>query len=301
MKYRFRAFVFLIISALISGIAGPVIKLTLKNVPVDTFLFYRFFISSVIVILLLPFAKLKIPKKPSILLNFILYGFLNSTVALGFLFLGANKTTLLNWSLITLISPILTILAGYIMLHDRISRKLKMGILITFLGAFIILIGPFITTGDNVGEVSGNIFVVISMIAGAASTIIVKNLLRQGEDPLSLSNFSWVIGFFSFLIIILFNGKLVNTFETIQSLPIQYHLGVLYMAIFSGSIAYYLGNSAQKTLSVSEAAVFGYVPSVISAILAVILLGDAITVYVIIGTIITFAGVYLAETRHKVV
>ncbi|CAN5322058.1 DMT family transporter [soil metagenome] len=299
MGYKSKAYLFLIIGAVISGIAGPVIKLTLNVLPVEAFLFYRFFISTLLVIFLLPFAKLQIPRKPSVLLRFLLYCFLNATVALGFLFLGAAKTTLLNLSLLTIISPLLTIFAGYILLHERISKKLKIGVLIAFIGSFIILVGPFLATGDNVGKVSGNIFVILSVLASVYCTILVKRLLRSGVDPLTLTNTSFVIGFISFLIIILFNGNFLNTITIIKNLPLQYHFGVLYMAILSGTFAYYIGNLAQRSIDVSKAAPFAYIPAVISSILAIALLHDPIIPEIIIGTIVIFVGVYVAETRRK--
>jgi drug/metabolite transporter (DMT)-like permease len=299
VNYRTKAYLFLLVSAVISGIAGLVLKLTLDGISVEVFLFYRFFISSVAVIFLLPFVKLKIPKKPSVLLNFLLFGFLNTTVALGFLFLGASHTTLLNLSLITLISPLLAIFAGYLLLHEHISKRLKIGILVSVLGAFTILIGPFIRTGDNLGEVSGNIFILISVFAGVYSTILVKKLLRQGADPLSLTNASFVIGFISFLIIIFIKGDFENSINIIKNLPLSLHLGVFYMALISGTLAYYLGTSAQRSIEVSEAAVFSYIPSVIASILAILVVGDPITPEIVIGTVITLVGVYLAETRKR--
>jgi drug/metabolite transporter (DMT)-like permease len=297
--YRFKAYLYLLIGAVISGFAGLVIKLTLDKVSPEVFLFYRFFISSVVVVLLWPFAKLKIPKKPTARLNFLIFGFLNTTVALGFLFLGAKQTTLLNLSLIELIYPLLTIFAGYVMLHERISKKLKIGILVSFLGAFIILLGPFIRTGDNLGQVSGNIFILLSLLSSVYCSVLVKKLLRQGADPLSLTNASFIIGFVSFFIIILYNGNLINTINIINNLAPSYHLGVAYMAIFSGTIAYYLGNLAQRSIEISEAAIFAYVPPVIAAALAVLVVGDQITPEIVIGAVITFIGVYLAEFRRK--
>jgi DME family drug/metabolite transporter len=176
---------------------------------------------------------------------------------------------------------------------------LKIGILVSVLGAFTILIGPFIRTGDNLGEVSGNIFILISVFAGVYSTILVKKLLRQGADPLSLTNASFVIGFISFLIIIFIKGDFENSINIIKNLPLSLHLGVFYMALISGTLAYYLGTSAQRSIEVSEAAVFSYIPSVIASILAILVVGDPITPEIVIGTVITLVGVYLAETRKR--
>lgn len=298
-KFRLRAYLLLLIGAVISGIAGPVIKLTLERLPFDVFLFYRFFVSSVVVLFLLPFVKFKLPKKGTVLVDFFIYGFLNSTVALTFLFLGTSKTSLLDMSLISVFGPIITIALGFLFLHDHLTKREKLGILISFVGSLIILVGPFLANGDGVGQITGNILVVLALVAGSISTIYLKRLLRVGVNPITLVNGSFVIGFLSFLVYLAFKGAIPASLVIIKGLPINYHLGVLYMAIFSGTIAYSLGNIAQKSIEVSEAAVFAYIYPVISAILAIILLGEHLTFIIFLGSVITFVGVFLAEWKKK--
>ena len=46
------------------------------------------------------------------------------------------------------------------------------------------------------------------------------------------------------------------------------------MALVSGTIAYWLDNMALKTIELSEAALFAYIHPAISAMAALILLGD---------------------------
>ncbi len=298
-KFRLRAYVFLLITSIISGVAGPVIKLTLRQLPFDVFLFYRFFISSLVIIALLPFAKLHIPKKPSVLIYFLIYGFLNSTVALGLLFLGTSKTTLLDMSLISILGPIATIVVAHYFLRDHLTKRAQLGSFIAIIGAAFIIIGPFLSTGDDVGQISGNVLIIIYLIVGALNSIILKRLLRIGVDPLSLTNMSFFIGFISFFVIILVQGKLTDALNIIKNLPLPYHAGVFYMALMSGTLAYFLGNVAQKSIEVSEAAIFSYIFPVISAIFAVLLLGDKLTLEIVAGSIITFVGVFLAETRKR--
>jgi len=291
-KFRLRAYVFLLITSIISGVAGPVIKLTLRQLPFDVFLFYRFFISSLVIIALLP-------KKPSVLIYFLIYGFLNSTVALGLLFLGTSKTTLLDMSLISILGPIATIVVAHYFLRDHLTKRAQLGSFIAIIGAAFIIIGPFLSTGDDVGQISGNVLIIIYLIVGALNSIILKRLLRIGVDPLSLTNMSFFIGFISFFVIILVQGKLTDALNIIKNLPLPYHAGVFYMALMSGTLAYFLGNVAQKSIEVSEAAIFSYIFPVISAIFAVLLLGDKLTLEIVAGSIITFVGVFLAETRKR--
>ena len=69
------------------------------------------------------------------------------------------------------------------------------------------------------------------------------------------------------------------------------------MAFLSGSLAYYLGNKAQKTIEIGDAAVFSYLYPIFSTPLAVLWLGEKITPMFIIGGIIITIGVVMAEIK----
>lgn len=77
-------------------------------------------------------------------------------------------------------------------------------------------------------------------------------------------------------------------------------MGVLYMALFSGSLAYYLSNKAQKTIEIGEQSLFSYLNPLFSIPLAVFWLGETITPLFIAGSVVVTAGVIIAETKKKV-
>lgn len=297
--HRLHAYILLSIVAVIWGIAGPVIKLTLKGLPPDIFLLYRFLISSILSIIIFIFTGFKLPQKPRLILDVCIYTFLNSTVVLGLLFWGTDKTSLLDMSLISLFGPILLILAGFIFLKDRITAKERVGILIAFIGSFLIIIEPLLRASNSSGQLWGNLLIFASLLSAAVSGIYVKKLLRQDISPAFLANLSFLVGFITFLPLVIFKYGLLRTVTIVTSASLPFHLGVLYMAIFSGTIAYTLANTAQKSIEISEAALFSYVSPIFSGILAVILLGDKLTAPAIAGSVITFIGVVIAEIKKK--
>jgi drug/metabolite transporter (DMT)-like permease len=299
MTYRLKAYVLLIVSALISGFAGPVIKLTLGQLTPEVFLLYRFFIASIAMVVMLPFVKLKIPKKPGVLRDFLIFGFLNVTLSLGFLFWGASKTTLLEMSLLSIFGPIVAIVIAHFALREHITKQEKIGIGTAFIGSFVLIVGPFLATGDHIGQISGNVLIILALVSGSIGSIMVKRLLRQGVDAMTLTHVPFLIGFISFLALIIARGTLTESIIMIRNLSLPYHLGVAYMALLSGTLAYYLGTKAQKSIEVSEAAIFSYIYPIMSAFLAISLLGEKIYPQLIIGAIITFVGVFIAEVKRR--
>lgn len=296
---RLKAYIMLLIVSVIWGIAGPVIKLTLKGLPPDIFLLYRFFISSIIAVVIFVFIGIKFPQEPKLIRNILVYGFFNSTATLGLLFWGTDKTSLLDMSLISLFGPILIILAGFIFLKEHITSKEKIGITIAFIGSVLLIIEPLFKNQNGQSGLWGNLLILASLISSAYCGVMLKKLLRQGISPSFLANFTFLIGFLTLLPFVTVKYGLGETFLIIKNTPFPYHLGVIYMAIFSGTIAYSLYNLGQKTIELSEAALFAYLHPIFSATIAVTILGDKLTLPVIIGSIITYIGVFIAEIKKK--
>lgn len=296
---RLKAFILLLIVSIIWGIAGPVIKLTVKEIPPFIFLAYRFLVSSLVAIPILYFTKFKFSKNPKTNFKIFLAGFLNTTGALGLLFYGASKTTLLQMSLITTFGPILSVLAGYLFLKDKITVKERVGILIAFVGSIVIVIEPFFTHSRSSGDLYGNLGVFGYILFTTISGVLIKEVLREGINPIGLTNLSFIIGLITVIPIVLFfytpNQVLNSTFH----IPFIYHTGVWYMALISGTLAFSLQNIAQKSIELSELAVFMYLYPIISGILAIFILHDKFTIFTAIGSITTTLGIIIAEIKKR--
>ncbi len=297
---RLKAYFFLLIVCIIWGVAGPIIKLTLKEVPPFIFLVYRFFISSVIAVGWFVFSRKAIfTKKLSTNLKMLAYCFLNTTASLGLLFWGISKTSLLESSIIIIFGPVLTVLAGYLVLKDRITKIEKVGIVITFLGSLLILVEPLLKANADSGNFFGNLLVFGYVIFSAIAAVLMKEILREGVNPISVTHLSFVVGFVTILPIALLLYPVSGILHTIYTVSLPYQAGVWYMAILSGTLAFSLQNIAQKTIEVSEAAVFMYLFPIISGILAIFVLGDKFTPIVAIGSIATIVGIVIAEWKKS--
>ena len=296
---RLKAYFYLTFVVIIWGIAGPVIKFTLGEVPWDLVILYRFLISTV---LFLPFIKpssFRPLKKPGIMLIALAYALTNMTIGLSLLFAGTARTSLVSMSLLSLFGPVLTILGGYFFLKDKITWIEKLGVVITFIGSFLIIIEPVLKFDGIQGELTGNLLVLGSLVSGSVAAILLKILLRKGVSASMLSNLNFVIGFFTMIPVALHYHSASQIFETTKAMTLPYHAGIWYLAIFSGTIAYYLNNEAQKSIEVSEQAVFSYIFPIISAILAVWILKEPMNPLSYFGAGVTIVGIIVAETKRR--
>jgi drug/metabolite transporter (DMT)-like permease len=296
--HRLRAYIYLIIVAAIWGAAGPVIKFTLSGIPPLPFLAYRFAISAIFSLLFFLKKGVRLPKPKSSLPQIVTYAILGFTVALGALFVGLEKTTVLDLALIAIIGPLIVALGGAFFFRDRITSQERLGIAIVLLGAFIYSFAPILTSGANI-RLTGNLFILISLLADAAATLVAKRLLQKNIPPSTITNTGFIVGAATIIpLAVTVHGKdiLINS---VVNLPFKYHLGVWYMALLSGTLAYFLSVRGQKSIEVSEASLFQYLQPIFSVPLAVFWLGEKITIPFIIGAGFIAIGVIIAEYKKK--
>lgn len=296
---RIRAYIQLLIVVVIWGIAPTVIKFALGELPPFLFLAYRFAIS---VIVMLPFylnsreKGLNIRNLPLILL----VSFLGSTLNLGLLFYGTNLTTSLDASLISATSPILAILASMIFLKDRVTGREKLGVAITLLGTVVIAAQAFFESGVNVSHsVLGNAIIFLSNVAFAAYLILSKKALRAKVSPFTITFMMFFVGLITTIPLALTEIKATEVLPKLLAVSFSSHLAVIYMAIFSGVLAYFLYQKAQKTIEASEASVFNYLPPIVTAPIAMLWLHEKLTPIYIAGSVIIAVGVILAEMKKR--
>ncbi|OGM05695.1 hypothetical protein A2125_00245, partial [Candidatus Woesebacteria bacterium GWB1_43_5] len=204
---RLRIYILLLLTAAIWGIAGPVIKYTLGWFSPEIFLSYRFFISAVVAVIIIAFTGLKIPKEPKIIFWTITYCLLTSTIALGILFLGYKETTAIDAGLIGATAPLFIAIAGVIFLKEHLTKREKIGVGIAFLGTLITILEPVLKNGNGPSGIYGNTLVLLSVIAGTASAVLAKILLREKLRPSDATNLTFVVGFLTILPITLLSNS----------------------------------------------------------------------------------------------
>lgn len=299
-SHRLTAYLYMLIVSLIWGFAGPIIKFTLHDFPPLVFLSYRFAISSAIAFIYFSYAKPRISAKTN-WGQICLYSFLGVTLGLGLLFFGFDKTTSLTGSLLSASAPIMVVIAGAIFLHERVSKHEKTGVTIAFLGTLFIVLAPFLVTraGVALGNVQGNTLIMLSILVDTFASILVKFIVRDHTSPETLTHISFIFGFVTLFPIAVAFHSIDGLLFVIRSAPLSAHLGVWYMALLSGTLAYTLRNKAVKSIEVGETAVFTYLYPLWAAPLAFYWLGETVDGYFWVGATIIGVGVIIAEYKRR--
>lgn len=296
-----RAYIYLILVAAIWGCASPIIKFTLGGLDPLPFLAYRFLIAGIISVFIFSYKLSKGKKFKHFKANFgkvVIYGILAVPLALGILFAGLDKTTVLDLSLIGVIGPMVVTLGASLFFHDRITKREKLGISIVLAGAVLNSLYPLL--GKNDTQLTGNILLLIYLFSDAGSVLLAKKAVRKKIKSENLTNFAFIIGALVFVPMVIITRGVSNFTQTILTLPLKYHLGVWYMAIVSGNIAYFLYVRAQRSIEVSEATLFNYLQIVFTVPLAIFWLREQLSIHYLIGAALIVIGLFVAEKKKRV-
>lgn len=292
MSSRTRAYILLLIATGISAVAGPVVKNTEQYLSPLIFLVYRFAISATVGIVALSVThRHNWPRKPSQKIILVVYSFLTTTVTLGLLFIGYEKTSTLTASVLNAISPIMIGFAGVIFLHEHITNREKLGMGIALLGTMFIAFQP------RSIELTGNIIVVIALILGVGLSVMTKMIFRHAINPASLTHLMFIIGFVTLAPVVLYLYPVSEIIRQITHAPWQAHAGVLYMAFLSGTLAYTLGNIGQKSIEIGESSLFAYTYPIFVLPLSIFWLHESISPVFLVGSLVILVGVVLAESK----
>jgi len=313
MSKRTLAYLSLLTTVAIWGIAGPVIKVTLHDLQPFTFLALRFFINTIVIspILFLYLKRLKTQSTnhPIIQLSDIPRLFfltlLGTTSTLALIFFGMDRTSALDATLISATAPLFIVIGGSLVcikgvvcLKETVTQWEKIGLTIALAGVGITILQPFLEQGIFAkGNLLGNLLVFASNFTWAAFTLFAKEDFRR-YTPFLITASSFIFGFFTFLPLALLENP--NLLNTIYHLPLTACLGVLYMSLFSSVVAYFTYAWGVEKIEASKAALFLYLQPLFAAPFAYLWLGEKITPAFILGAAVIATGVVLTESRPRI-
>ena len=206
-----------------------------------------------------------------------------------FLFLLAMKYTVpTNAALFYSATPALVLFVSYLARHEVVTWEKGLGVAIAFGGILLIVFEKGIDLQSEM--LFGNVLLLIAVIAWVFYTVLGRKLIvRYGA--FTTSSFTMIIGGLMFLPIGLFKLK----WATLTSLSVGDWGSLLYLALGTSIISYWIWYYALGKVAASKVAIFSNIQPILTTILAIILLNQAITPHFVIGGTVALAGVVLAQ------
>ena len=205
---------------------------------------------------------------------------------------GLSLTYSIHASLLMLITPILITFIAAWFLKEKLTTYKIIGLTLGIAGATI-LIAARDNTGNGGEVLLGDVLVLLNAISYSIYFMLVRPLMRE-YNPVTVIRMIFTIGLFIML---------PFCWKEFTQVPWQSYditdFTLLLLIVFGGTFCAYLFNVfGIQVLGASTAGAYIYSQPFFAAIIAMIFLGEALSLYKIMAAVCIFAGVYLA-TKTK--
>ena len=273
----------MIVVAIIWGTGFVVTKLAMDNgIGVYYLLFLRFLIASILLMFVIFLKKIKIKKE--MLLPGIIQGVL-LTLGYSIQTMALNYTTPAKNSVLTGLN---VIFVPYILL---IFFRKKLDIF-TIISSILAFFGTLLLSGNisSFSEINkGDLLSMLCAIFFALYIIVIDKYANK----INVFVMSF-IQFFTVMILCLLLSMTKGEIKQLNSIGLML---MIYLGVFGTFVAYNLQIMAQKVLSASRTVLFLSLEVVFGVLISIISGYDSFSLNILIGTLLVFAGIVIAETK----
>ena len=203
---------------------------------------------------------------------------------------GLGNTTVAHASIIVSLGPILVLLIAAGMKQEKLTGRKLVGMSLAIAGVALLK-----ALQDNAGPARatwfGDIFIFLSTLSFALFTVFGKPVTRLYSST-TVNTFAYVGGAIALSPVTIWQAAA----HPLSRISLAAWICAGYMALFPSVIAYLIYYYALTHIAPSRLAAFSYLQPVFAMLLALILLGEHLTVPVLTAGAVILSGVYITES-----
>ncbi len=203
------------------------------------------------------------------------------------LYTAVHTTTAINGSLIQSSMPAVIILITLCLYRERVLKTQLLGVLICIAGAAVIVLQGHWRTLLGLNFAQGDLLMILAVILYALYSVLLRK--RPDIHPLSFLTMTFGFGALGLLPLYIWefsrNGYFGISADVLMS--------VLYVAVFPSIVAYFCWNRGIELIGPNRAGLFiNFIP-LFASILAILLLGETLQAFHIVGMMMICGGMVL--------
>lgn len=292
-RTKITAVVSLLASAIIIGFSYVVLKTGLKYALPFTVLIDRLLIAMLVIFLLKKTGVITIDKISNE--QKVKLFFLSALYPIAFFMFqnfGIKHITASEASIIYSLIPILTTIASAIVLKEKTTGLQKFGILLSFGGMAYISFRSFNGFSDSA---IGYILIFCSLLSMVFYYVFLKKSVAK-ISPVSITYYLVLFAVLSSVVVYL-GWELIN-YQTLPDLDrlenYGYVIAILYLGVLSTLGTSLLTSIGIKNLSAVQTSIFSNISPFFGILAGVLIMGDVLQTYQIIGAICIFTGMFIS-------
>ncbi len=237
-----------------------------------------------------------IPMERQDFLRLVTIGFVGITVQNLSMTFGQDLLPVSLARLIVTSNPVFTVLVAAALGHELITRRTVFGIGLAFIGFVIVLLyGTGAGADFGGGQVRGVLLVLIAPLSWAFYTVLSKPLLSK-YPPFHVAAYTAIAGTLSFMLIPFLT---TGTVERLGDLEGRGWFAAFFAGVLAYALAYFLWYKGLEVLSPSQTAIYIYLVPVFGVLSAWLVLGETITIWLVLGGLTILAGVMITNTARS--
>ena len=262
-------------------------KIALRTVPPVTLLALRYLVSIPALFIVLRLRHALTPVKKGDWPILFAIGFTGYFASFCLQMLGINRLTGSVSSLLGAMNPIFIPILAALFLHERITPA-KIACVALSMAGVVVIVGV-----DGTVDASGALLMLASVFLWSTASIIIRRVSGR-YDPMQIA-----------LIAILCALPLTGGWSLIelQSAPCSFTLesvlAVLYMGVLGTAVTHSLWNYSLRVMDASFCSMFYPMQPLVSSILGVLFLHEAVTPGFVIGALMICCGIVAAVISAK--
>ncbi len=210
-------------------------------------------------------------------------------------YLGLQTTTATNGVLMQSVNPIFIIILSSLLLGEFASKRQWLGIFISLLGVLAILIQGQLANLLKLDFHAGDLIILLAVLDWSLYTVLLRKLPNELKG-LPILGYTIAIGILGILPLYLYEALMTSRSMPVNWISIS---SVLYVAIFPSVLSYLFWNHGTQRIGANRAGQFAHVVPISGIIIAVLLLGEQLHLYHLLGISLVAVGIVLANYRHK--
>lgn len=291
-KRKVFVYILVIIAMLVWGASFIWTKIALEHYQVYTIVFIRLLISTILLFpILFAMKKIKIPQKNEWILFILLALFEPFLYYMG----EANGLRYVSpsmASIIIAIIPLFTPLVAFVFLKEKISYIHIIGILVSILGIFIMVIDADFNLQISI---KGLLLLFLSIFAANGYSVMI-NKIPDRHSIFNIIFWQNLIGAFMFLpLMLIFTPEDL----TMSKFNMEALLAICQLGIFASTIAFLFYMYGLKFMPITKINVFTNLIPIFTFLIAFFFFNESIDIKKVIGICIVIAGVTITQLVNK--
>jgi drug/metabolite transporter (DMT)-like permease len=193
---------------------------------------------------------------------------------------------------VCLLSPILISVASTALLKEHLSRRQILGIGIAATGTFTVIAGGGLSYQSGREFFIGTLILLLTPLLWTAYTVVGKRMMRK-YDPFLIVGYVSILGGLSLIPFSLAEGSL----QHILTLSLNSWFAILFLALGCSLLGYYIWFHAVRHIGAAVTSSFLFAEPLVTALLAVTVVEEELTIYILLGGLLILAGVYLVTRK----